>query len=50
MTNPFFVTIFAFLFLKEKVGIRRWAAVLIGFIGVLVVINPQNFDFLAWIY
>ena len=45
MTNPFFVTIFAFLFLKEKVGIRRWAAVLIGFIGVLVVINPQNFDF-----
>ena len=45
MTNPFFVTIFAFLFLKEKVGIRRWAAVIIGFIGVLVVINPQNLDF-----
>ena len=45
MTNPFFVTIFAFLFLKEKVGIRRWGAVIIGFIGVLVVINPQNFSF-----
>ena len=45
MTNPFFVTIFAFLFLKEKVGIRRWAAVVIGFIGVVVVINPRNFDF-----
>ena len=45
MTNPFFVTIFAFLFLKEKVGIRRWAAVLIGFIGVVVVINPKNLDF-----
>ena len=45
MTNPFFVTIFAFLFLKEKVGIRRWAAVIIGFVGVLVVINPQNLDF-----
>ena len=45
MTNPFFVTIFAFLFLKEKVGIRRWCAVIIGFIGVLVVINPQNFSF-----
>ena len=45
MTNPFFVTIFAFIFLKEKVGIRRWCAVIVGFIGVLVVINPQNFSF-----
>ncbi len=45
MTNPFFVTIFAFLFLKEKVGIRRWIAVIIGFIGVLFVINPQNINF-----
>lgn len=45
MTNPFFVTIFAFLFLKEKVGIRRWAAIMIGFIGVLIVINPNRVDF-----
>ena len=45
MTNPFFVTIFAFLFLKEKVGIRRWAAVTVGFIGVIIVINPQNLNF-----
>ena len=45
MTNPFFVTIFAFLFLKEKVGVRRWTAVIIGFIGVIFVINPQNLNF-----
>ena len=45
MTNPFFVTIFAFLFLGEKVGIRRWCAIIIGFLGVLVVVNPQNFQF-----
>ena len=45
MTNPFFVTIFAFIFLKEKVGIRRWGAVVIGFIGVMFVINPQNMNF-----
>ena len=45
MTNPFFVTIFAFIFLKEKVGIRRWCAVVIGFIGVIFVINPQNMSF-----
>ena len=48
MTNPLFVTIFAFLFLKEKVGIRRWIAITVGFIGVLIVINPNqvNFNFL----
>ena len=37
MTNPFFVTIFAFFFLKEKVGFKRWCAVLVGFIGVIIV-------------
>ena len=45
MTNPFFVTIFAFLFLKEKVGIRRWIAVAVGFVGVIFVVNPQNISF-----
>ena len=45
MTNPFFVTIFAYLFLKEKVGIRRWSAVIFGFLGVIIVINPQNINF-----
>ena len=42
MTTPFIVTLYAYFILKEKVGIRRWAAVIIGFIGVIVVINPQN--------
>ena len=45
MTNPFFVTIFAFLFLKERVGIRRWSAVIVGFVGVIFVVNPQNLNF-----
>ena len=45
MTNPFFVTIFASIFLKEKVGFRRWSAVILGFIGVVIVINPQNMQF-----
>lgn len=45
MTNPLFVTIFAFLFLKEKVGVRRWIAITVGFIGVLIVINPNQVDF-----
>ena len=37
---PSFVTIMSVIFLKEDVGIRRWSAVLIGFIGVLVVLRP----------
>ena len=45
MTNPFFVTIFAYFFLREKVGIRRWSAVIFGFIGVVIVVNPQNISF-----
>lgn len=37
---PFIVTIFGAWILKEPVGIRRWLAVLAGFIGMLVVIRP----------
>ena len=45
MTTPFMVTLFAVFFAKEKVGVRRWSAVIIGFIGVIIVINPQNLEF-----
>lgn len=37
---PFMVTVMGALFLKEPVGIRRWTAVIIGFIGTLIVIRP----------
>ena len=37
---PLIVTAFSPLLLGEKVGIRRWTAVIIGFIGSLVVIRP----------
>lgn len=39
-TVPIFATLFAAIFLREKVGIRRWSAILIGFVGVLIVIRP----------
>ena len=39
-TVPIFATLFAALFLREHVGFRRWLAVLIGFVGVLIVIQP----------
>ena len=37
---PLIVTAFSPMFLGEKVGLRRWSAVVIGFVGSLVVIRP----------
>lgn len=37
---PCFVTILSVIFLKEDVRWQRWAAVIIGFAGVLVVLRP----------
>lgn len=37
---PFMVTVMGALILREPVGIRRWSAVFIGFIGTLIVIRP----------
>lgn len=39
-TTPLFITIGAALFLGEKVGVRRIGAVVIGFVGTLVIIRP----------
>ena len=38
--TPLFVTLGAALFLQETVGWRRWAAIGIGFCGVLLIIRP----------
>jgi drug/metabolite transporter (DMT)-like permease len=37
---PLIVTAFSPIFLGEKVGVKRWSAVIIGFVGSLVVIRP----------
>lgn len=39
-TVPLFATILSALVLKEPVGRHRWGAVLLGFVGVLVVVQP----------
>ena len=46
-SSPFFVSIFAKLFLKEFIGIRRWMAIIAGFVGVYIVLNPtfSNFEY-----
>ena len=38
--QPLIVTLLAPLLLKEHVGLRRWIAVFIGFIGTLIIIRP----------
>ena len=47
--TPFLITIFAHFFLKEEIGFRRWSAVVVGFIGVYVTLNPDfsNFNYLS---
>ncbi len=37
---PIFTTIFSIFLLSEKVGIFRWMAVLVGFIGILIITEP----------
>ena len=37
---PIFTTIFSIFLLNEKVGFYRWLAVLIGFVGILVISEP----------
>jgi drug/metabolite transporter (DMT)-like permease len=44
-STPLFVTIAAVIFLHEKVRMRRWSAVVIGFIGVLVIVQPGSATF-----
>ena len=41
-TSPLFVIILSAIFLKEKIGIFRIIAVLIGFSGVLIIANPSG--------
>jgi drug/metabolite transporter (DMT)-like permease len=43
--KSFFVTIFAVFFLAETVGVYRWSAVLIGFVGVLIMLQPGTDNF-----
>ena len=37
---PIFTTIFSIFLLSEKVGIYRWLAVLVGFVGILIITEP----------
>ncbi len=42
LASPIYVTVLAALLLKEQVGWRRWSAVGVGFLGVLIAMKPSS--------
>ena len=40
-TIPIFATILSVIFLSERVGIKRWGAIFLGFAGILVITRPD---------
>ena len=41
-SRALFATVLAVLVLKELVGVRRWGATLLGFLGVLIIVQPSS--------
>jgi len=40
LASPLFTVLFAAVFLKERVGIYRWGALIVGIVGALLIIRP----------
>ena len=43
--SPLVITVFSVIFLRETVGPRRWAAIAVGFVGVMVIVKPGTAAF-----
>ncbi len=48
LAAPLVMIVFAVVFLQEQVSLQRWLAILAGFAGVLLVIQPRAEGFNAW--
>ena len=50
-SSTFMITALSWPLLREKVGVYRWSAVIIGFIGVLIAMDPKgDGDLLSYLY
>ncbi|MCP3908876.1 MAG: DMT family transporter [Oceanicoccus sp.] len=43
--SPLFITLFASIFIGDKIGVNGWIAVVLSFIGILLVLKPQSEEF-----
>jgi len=43
-TSPFFVTILAYYFMKESISLKTFIALIIGFIGIILIIKPFGIE------
>lgn len=41
MASPLFITVLAALFLGERIGVPQWLAIGVGFVGVVLIMQPQ---------
>ncbi|MGD9655592.1 MAG: DMT family transporter [Sulfuricurvum sp.] len=44
-TSPIFTAIFAWMFLQEKLSIKAWGAVGLGFVGIVLITQPSGIGF-----
>jgi drug/metabolite transporter (DMT)-like permease len=44
-STPLMITVLSVMLLREKVGLQRWIALIVGFIGVLIIIRPGSASF-----
>ncbi|WP_248732482.1 DMT family transporter [Pseudomonas sp. MWU13-2517] len=47
-TTPLFIAVFSAITLNEHVTPRKWLAILVGFVGVVVTLGPSQGDFNLW--
>jgi drug/metabolite transporter (DMT)-like permease len=45
LVSPFFITLTSIYFFKSYVGYRRWISILIGFVGVVLICQPETGQF-----
>jgi drug/metabolite transporter (DMT)-like permease len=48
LAAPLFMTVLAVVFLREQVDLARWLAIVAGFVGVVLIIQPRAAGFNAW--